>query len=319
MKIGLFDAGWVLLAVALGGCTTPSYCDALGKCGGDFTVGAQDLGSGAASTEWVATAVDACIDQVPNPPDPPSLALLPPRPAGVRPVEPSTTDWCAGLVLSSDGQGSFKIASFDDGWVETIKRFNGWFPSIPLYTGQLEIVKNNQYTLTTTQLASQKVDLAANCLVAQGISLACGDVASLLGAFVSDKLNGKATGTGKGTPIIPGLSAVVYDNVCTAVSDAGCSCKYNVSITTTSSGPWANENGTLTFFDSLAAAPSQTDYCAKGGTLELSGTKETDLFNRNSLKTLKLKAPTCSDRVQSKTLGETGVDCGGPTCSACKK
>jgi len=283
MKIGLHGAGWLLLVAALTGCKTEPFCDALGKCGGDFL-------AGAATAKWGATAVDACVDQVPNPVDPPSLALLPPRPAGVRPVEPSTTDWCAGLVLSSDGQGSYKVASFDDGWVETLKKYNGWFPSIPLFTAELDISNNNEYSLTTTQLASQRVDLSANCLFAQGISLSCGDMSTLLATFVDEKLNGKKMATGKGTPLLPGLTAVVYDQACGATSDGGCSCGYNVSITTTTTGPWANGSGTLTFFDAGAAAPSQADYCVSGGQLQLTGSKETDLFNRTSLKTLTLRA-----------------------------
>jgi hypothetical protein len=303
MKIGLFDAGWILLAASLGGCTTPPYCDALGKCGGDFLSTAKDLGSGAPSTEWVATAVDACIDQVPSPPDPPSLSLIPPRPSGVRPVEPSTIDWCAGLVLKSDGT----IGAFDDGWYETLKRYGGWFPSVPLYTGQLELVQNNQYTLTTTQLASQHVDLSATCLVAQGVVLSCDAINTELQKFVTDKLKG-----------ITGLKALVYGNVCTAMTEGGCACDYNVSLTTSTAGPWAADNkGHLTFFDASAAPPAKTDYCASAGQLRLSGNHETDLFNRNSLKTLTLHAPTCSDGAQSKALGETATDCGGSCPNAC--
>ncbi len=260
MKFELLHAVSVLLAVSLGGCTTPPYCDALGKCGGDFTVSASDLGSGAPSTEWVSTTVDACIDQVPNPPEPPSLALIPPRPAGTRAVEPSTIDWCAGLVLGADGT----ITGFDDGWYETLKKFNGWFPSVPLFTAQLELVKNNQYSLTTTQLVSQHIDFPATCLVAQGVVLTCDDIAA-----------GQAP------------------------------------------GPWAADNeGHLSFFDATAAPPVRADYCANAGSLELTGRKATDLFNRNALKTLTLRPPTCSDGVQSKTLGETGIDCGGQ-CPAC--
>jgi hypothetical protein len=317
-----YAATALLLLSALPACKTDAFCEELGKCGGDFLAGAQDLGRGAASVEWVATAVDGCIDQVPNPPDPPSLALLPPRPAGVRAVEPSTSDWCAGFVLSSDGQGSFKVAAFDNGWVETLKKFDGWFPSIPLYTAQLELAQNNQYALTTTQLASQRVDLSAACLIAQGISLSCEDVSSLLVTFVDNKLNGTPTTSGSRTPLLPGLSAIVYTDegkdACTANADGGCSCSYNVSLTTASSGPWSSGSGTLTFFDSLAAPPSDTEYCARSGSLSLTGNRATDLFNRNSLKTLSLRAPSCTDGVQSKTLGETGVDCGGPTCPACQ-
>ncbi len=308
MKIGFFNAVWVLLAASLGGCSTPPHCDALSKCGGDFTVSDTDLGSGAPSTEWVAIGnVDACIDNVPNTPDPPQLSLIPPRPSGVRAVEPSTIDWCGGLVLMGDGT----ISALDDGWYETLKKFNGWFPSIPLYTAQLELIHDNRYALTTTQLVSQKLELSPTCLVAQGVVLSCQAIGDQLQPFVSKRLSG-----------IAGLKATVYSNQCQNTTEGGCSCSYNVSLTTTTVGPWsASDKGQLTFFDELAAPPSQTDYCFNPGSLQLSGTKETDLFNRNSLKTLSLHAASCTDPVQSKTLGETGINkagigCGGQ-CPAC--
>lgn len=313
MKFELLHAVSVLLAVSLGGCTTPPYCDALGKCGGDFTVSSSDLGSGAPSTEWVATTADACIDQVPNPPEPPSLALIPPRPAGTRAVEPSTIDWCAGLVLGADGT----ITGFDDGWYETLKKFNGWFPSVPLFMAQLELVVNNQYSLTTTQLVSQHVDFSATCLIAQGVVLTCDDIAAgkaPTGKDVTSQLKASVEDSLKG---VMGLQAVVYGNTCAPDTENGCSCSYNVSLTTTTAGPWAADNaGHLSFFDATAAPPVRADYCANAGSLELTGTKATDLFNRNALKTLTLRPPTCSDGVQSKTLGETGIDCGGQ-CPAC--
>jgi hypothetical protein len=316
MKIGLFNAVWMLLAASLGGCTTTPFCDSLGKCGGDFNAAAVDLGGGVTGTEWVAAGTvtnAACIDQVPSPPDPPSLALIPPRPAGVRPIEQSTTEWCAGLVLKSDGT----IGQFDDGWYEALKRYNGWFPSVPLYTSQLEIHTDNQYAMTTTQLVSQHVELSATCLVAQGVVLKCDDAAAGLAptgkdlttqlqTFVQDKLKG-----------IKVLTAVVYGNQCVPGSDGSCTCDYNVSLTTTTAGPWQADNaGHISFYDAAAAPPGQADFCANPGTLQLSGSKETDLFNRTSLKTLALHPPTCDDKVQSKTLGETGIDCGGK-CPAC--
>jgi hypothetical protein len=310
MKIGLFNAVLVLSAASLGGCNTQPYCDALSKCGGDFLATATDLGSGSLSAEWVAEAAnkDACIDQVPNPPDPPQLSLIPPRPSGVRAVEPSTIDWCGGLVLMGDGT----ISALDDGWYETLKRFNGWFPSVPLYTAQVELMQANQYELTTTQLVSQRLELSPTCLVAQGVVLSCTAIGDQLQAFVSKRLSG-----------IAGLKATVYSNACKQTDEGGCSCGYNVSLTTTTKGPWAsNDKGELTFFDELAAPPSQTDFCSNPGSLQLSGAKETDLFNRNSLKTLKLHPPSCTDHVQSKTLGETGLNeagigCGGQ-CPPCK-
>jgi hypothetical protein len=303
MRIGLYNSVLVALSVALGGCTTPPYCESMGKCGGDYLANAKDLGLKSKSQEWVATATDACVDQVPNPPNPASLLLIPPRPAGQRAVEPATVDWCNNLVLSADGT----IKDFDDGWYETLKQFSGWFPSVPLYTAQIEFEQNYQYTVTTTQLVSQHTDFSNACLIAQGVVLSCEHINNQLQQFVEKKLN-----------TVPGLQATVYHNTCSQTSEAGCSCDYDVSLTSSSAGPWTAASGKISFFDFDAAPPSQADYCVNANGMSLSGTKGTDLFNRNSLKTLALRPPTCSDGVMSKTLGEEGIDCGGQCQKACK-
>jgi hypothetical protein len=302
MKVGLFKAWLVSLAALAASCTTPPYCDALQQCGGDLTLGARDfLGTGAPATEWSATTTDACLDQVPNPPSPVSLALIPPRPAGTRAVEPSTIDWCSGIVIQGDGT----VRAFDDGWYETLKKYDGWFPGVPLYTASL-VLEKSQYSFTASQLVAQHADLSSSCLVAQGVSLTCDQVNTQLQIFVTKKLSS-----------IMGLTARVYDATCAKAAENGCSCDYNVVLTNTVSGPWSQSGAAISFFDSSAAPPAQADFCASGKTLELTGRKGTDLFNRFDLKTLRFQQPTCSDRVLSKSLGETGVDCGGTCPNAC--
>jgi hypothetical protein len=302
MSNGLVNAFVMLVAGgALAACTTAPQCEELSKCGGDFLMGAKDL-EGVDAIEWVATAPGACVDQVPTPPNPGSLLLIPPRPAGVRAVEPTTVDWCNGLVLASDGA----IRAYDDGWEQVLKQFGGWFPSVPLYTAQLEIQRGYQYSISTTQLVTQHAELSGTCLVGQGVKLTCGDLNAQLATFIENKFNA-----------IAGLKADVYDNTCADGPDAGCSCDYNVSLTSTTAGPWGSETGQIAFFDFNAAPPARADYCVSGAGLSLSGEKGGDLFNRGSLKTLKLAAPTCSDGVQSKSLGETGIDCGGSCPNAC--
>lgn len=271
MRTGRYKAIFLLLpGLGLASCATAPFCDAPNKCGGDF------LG-GAATSKWSATTPDACIDEVPNPPSAPSLALVPPRPAGTRAIEPSTLDWCAGLINAADG------LSFDDGWYETLRKFNGWFPSAPLYTADLELTQNNAYTITTVQLVSQRYDLSQPCLIAQGIQLTCDQLNDKIKASVEMKL-------GNLTPLTPPQGKVqVYANTCTPMSEGGCSCSYNVSLTTTTSGPWSAASGDINFFDPNGAPPSAADYCVSASGLSLSGAKGSDLFNRTSLKTLKLR------------------------------
>ena len=246
MKAVFFGATLGTLS-ALAGCSTPLHCDELQKCGGDFLNGA------------------------PAAPEPPSLAYIPPRPAGMRAVEPSTIDWCAGLRLDNMG----KVTAFDDGWYETLVKYDGWFPSIPLYTGELTIFSNNQYSVSFTQLVSQRAELTQTCLVAQGVNLSCEAINEQLAVFVAERLES-----------IDGLVAEVYGNVCASDGEGGCNCDYNVSLTSGGTGPWEDGDGRIAFFDADAAPPGRADYCASGGTLQLTGSKGTDLFNRNGLKTL---------------------------------
>lgn len=302
MRIGLLDA-LLPLAALLAGCTTQPFCEALGKCGGNFQ-GNKNL-PGGVGTEWAAQIDDACIDQIPVAPSPPSLSLIPARPAGVRAVEPSTTEWCAGLVIQNDGT----VKAFDDGWYETLKQYRGWFPSVPLATARLEILDApKQYTLEAKQRVAQHYELSPTCLHAQGVNLSCDDFNTELTKYIQESLDNLMT-----------VEGLVYGSRCVATPEKGCNCDYNLELTTVTSGPWVTETSTpgeITFFDSEAAPPSLADFCSSGGGLQLSGTNTTDLFNRGSLKTLKLSPTSCSDLVQSKSTGETGVDCGG-ACPAC--
>jgi hypothetical protein len=280
----------LLCLTALAGCTTEPYCEEYTKCGGDFTAGKQVVGEDtAASVKWIAGPTDACIDQVPNPPEPPSLAYIPPRPAGIRAVEPATIDWCAGLVINNMGD----VTAFDDGWYETLIRYDGWFPSVPLYAADLTIHDNYQYSVAITQLVSQHTELTQTCLIAQGIVMPCGEIGNRLEAFVSKRLSG-----------VTGLTATVYRNdvngdgtadeqdaICLDDNKGGCTCDYNVSLVSGQQGPWADDEGRLAFFDSDAAPPARADYCVTGNSLQLTGARGTDLFNRHSLKTLELYHP----------------------------
>jgi hypothetical protein len=274
--IETISIGVTVAALALlGGCSTPPHCEELSKCGGDYLEGETDRGEGVLSTKWTAGMPDACIDQVPATPEPPSLAYIPPRPAGIRAVEPSTIDWCAGLVINNMGQ----ITAFDDGWYEALVKYDGWFPGIPLYQGELTLFRNNQYEVKLTQLVSQHIELTQTCLIAQGTNISedtCDAITAQLATFVPKRLES-----------IDGLEAQVYDARCVKDTQEGCICDYNMSLTSGARGPYAAGNdGRINFFDEDAAPPGRADYCAGGGTLQLTGSTGTDLFNRSGLKTL---------------------------------
>ncbi len=316
MKTGLLVLGCIALASLSAGCTSAEYCESLKKCGGNFLAGEGDwAGDGVLRTEWVVAGPEAkvpspsaaCVDQVQNPTQPPSLAKIPARPAGVRAVEPTTLNWCADLRFSADGN----ISVFDDGWYETLVKYRGWFPGIELTSARLVIGRNNQYQLDTNQRVLQQYELPKTCMYAQGVAVSCSDFAKGLDSYVADRLMGLTK---------VGVAAQIYGTTCTDHAGGdGCDCSYVLSLTATTTGPYASDEkhpGEIAFFDSAASPPVHADYCAENGRLQLTGHNGTDLFNRTALKTLLLDPTSCSDGVQSASLGETGVDCGG-SCGAC--
>jgi hypothetical protein len=313
MKTGLLVLGWIALVGSVAGCSTPEFCEPLKKCGGNYLLGEGDWGGdGVLRAEWVvaspeakvASASAACVDQVQNPTQPPSLAKIPARPAGVRAVEPTTLNWCADLRFSADGN----ISVFDDGWYETLVKYRGWFPGIELQSARLAIGRNNQYQLDTEQRILQQYELPRTCMYAQGVRVSCEDFTEGLNSYVSDRLEGLDK---------VGVKAQIYGTTCSArPNDDGCNCQYYLGLIATTTGPYAQGSGELTFFDSAASPPSRTDFCVEANRLQLTGHNDSDLFNRTALKTLQFDLASCNDGVKTASTGETGVDCGG-SCGAC--
>jgi hypothetical protein len=285
------------LALALSGCKPPPFCQSLGACGGDPMSMAKDLANdGIVDKEWVVVGEvnneltgDACQDQLQVPPKPVSLIRQPPVPANVRPPDQVTANWCSDLVFKQDG---------------TIKAFIVWAPPIPLKVGLLTMSADydgntgrGPYTLQITYRQTRPIEFSESCLTAQGIRLSCPEFGRQLGVAVQREAN-------------------LYDIRCQTppTGGGGCICQYEQSFIGGPKGRWFadSNNGQITFFDEGFKPPATADYCTDGTSyLDLTGHDFTPLFNQTALRTLHLKAPTCTDGVQSRTLQEEGIDCGG--------
>ncbi len=267
---------WGLCGAALlPGCQTPPFCEPLDTCGGEV------LNANLPLTQWVTTKDNACLDQIQPPPNPVSLVRLPQRPAGDRPTERGTADWCSNVALRQDG---------------TLQQYLGWYPPIPVQDATLDLFANGTYEMHITYFAKQHVDFSATCLSAQGVSESCAAFGRNLKEFVAPEAN-------------------IYNVLCypSPLGASGCGCDYDLSLIGGPSGTWHVDKSSalLTFFDALGGPPSLANYCQKGDTLELTGKNGARLFNQFGLRTLRFSRPTCHDRVQSKSIGEVGVDCGG--------
>jgi hypothetical protein len=280
--------GVAALGACLAGCQVTPFCEELEKCGGDVMAGAGDVwkADGILDTEWIVTGNDACIDPVQRPLNPFSLARQPQRPAGERPVDRATLDWCSGLAIKQDG---------------TVIRYDVWDPTVPFRNGSLLLSADGTYAAQFTAFAHQRAEFSASCLTAQGVPMTCAEFGRQITVLVKSQAN-------------------LYNMRCFDGEDHGCACDYELSLTAGPNGRWERKGTMITFFDELAGPPSLADYCLKGDTLELTGQDGMRLFNKTGLRTINFRRPTCSDGMRSKTLGENGVDCGGQcggTCPSC--
>jgi hypothetical protein len=282
-----------VLVLGLTGCQTPPYCESLGKCGGDALRGGNDA-------EWVVIGADTCMDQVETPQRPLSSVRQPAKPVGERPIERTTFDWCSSLTLKQDGS----IQQFH-GLDIPLQEIDFWFPTVPIRDGALALSSNGKYTSRLTQFAPQRAELSASCLTAQGVAPNCPALGRQMREFVTAQL--------KGFPevVLDVQFLRCYEN------KGGCTCDYDLTLTSAPAGPWVAGGTTITFFDAAFKPPSLADYCTNGNTLELTGQNGTRLFNEGNVRTLRYRPSTCQDGVKGQA--EEGVDCGGPCVTPCPK
>jgi hypothetical protein len=283
---------WVLASAA--GCQTEPFCQSTGACGGEL----------AADSEWSLSG--GCMDEVKSAPTPLSQVRQPAKPAGERPVERTLPDWCSSIVLASDGT----VKEYD-GFYTMLLANEGWFPAVPMSGGSLTLSANGRYQVKLTQRLAQRVELSASCLSAQGASLTCAAFAVNLQKFIGEQLSEFTM-----DPSYRAFTAGVSNVACGGMPSGGCQCDYDLVISGGPSGRYSRVGSTLTFFDDQFRPPSLADYCASGSGLEVGSQEQTRLFNKADLRRTLWSKPSCQDGVQSLSLGETGIDCGG-SCPAC--
>jgi hypothetical protein len=315
------------LTTALPGCQTEPFCAERGHCGGDLMPGAADFvilnalhepppgmdmaaldgtpgQDSALDSEWSLSG--GCMDEVKSTPTPLSQVRQPAKPAGERPVERTLPDWCSSIVLSSDG-----VVKAYDAFYTMLLQNEGWFPAVPIAAGALRLSRNGRYQVKLTQRLAQRVELSASCLSAQGASLTCTAFAGNLQAFIATQLTNFTK-----DPSYRAFEASASNVACADADAGGCVCDYDLFISGGPSGRYAQSGSQITFFDDQYRPPSLAQFCSTGAALEISSEDQTRLFNKADLRNTAWRKPSCQDGVQSLSLGETGIDCGG-SCAAC--
>ena len=319
----------VLLAAATAalGCQTEPFCAERGHCGGDLMPSASDFvvlntlhepppGMETATLDGTPgqdSALDAewslsggCMDEVKSSPTPLSQVRQPAKPAGERPVERTLPDWCSSIVLSSEGM----VKEYDAFYTMLLQN-EGWFPAVPVAAGALRLSSNGRYQVKLTQRLAQRVELSASCLSAQGASLSCATFATNLQTFITSQLTSFTK-----DPSYRTFSASTSNVACGDAPAGGCVCDYDLFISGGPSGRYAKSGSQITFFDDQYRPPSIAQFCSNGALLEVSSEAQTRLFNKADLRNTAWGKPSCQDGVQSLSLGETGIDCGG-SCTPC--
>jgi hypothetical protein len=307
MKTGLGRGALLLSLAVVGGmgCKTQPYCASLAACGGDLLKGQTDKVNmdGLADREWSVTKAAACEDQLETPPTPLALVRQPPVPANVRPPDNVTADWCSNIAFNPDG---------------TVSQFFVWAPPIPLKVGNLVMSQDSDtndpdslyrgtYKMQITFEQPFSFAISETCLTTQGFRESCPTLGRQIGAKLASEAN-------------------IYEVRCYNPDDpnqGGCQCDYDLTFIGGPRGRWytGQNSTTINFFDEGLTPPVTADYClGSSGSLDLTGHDGASLFNEKSMRTLTFSPPSCHDGVQSLSLGETGIDCGGScgnTCGTC--
>ena len=282
---GALNAGLcgVLLALSTA-CTQKPACPELGTCGGPVPVGDWLLGPGHPS----------CSEQLYEVPPDPRLAKGD-QPAARLPLpEESLYDWCDALIFKGDDPGAVDA--------NHLARFSLGDQAIGAAWVHYDGVGN--YAVSLTKTGTYVVEYPAVCVRGFGaMDDATGGVCTQVQQFLTAK--------GK----------VGRNLLCVATpNDAGgCTCRFDVSITSGGSGQYRPISAnslvhalTARFPDKSQAAdfPAYATYCNQGASLQLTGTNGAYLFNEPGLRTLDLGLTTINCTDGAKGPGEDGVDCG---------
>ena len=237
---------FVALAVAIAaGCAPEHVCEELSSCGGNL------------EGTWVNDA--SCRDDLHRGQPPSSIRSQPTTPAGEVPPEPSSTDWCSGIVFDNDG---------------SIRRFVPWRPLLPIAEAKLEYTRGDavfvegRYDFAVLYSGQPEFDLSPRCLTQHGTHLTCEE----LGPALEESQK---------------VDADISNFQCAQLADGGCRCTYDVLSFGGSSGTWDSGDDIVHHFGDNRGPISRANYCVQGDTMEMSGSSLGYLFNEPGLRTMR--------------------------------
>jgi len=278
-----------LLALGLGalaawGCGDGAKggCPALDSCGGN------PLGT------W-SSITDVCQFQPVRPAQPvdvtafgtitpPTAMIAPPQPNPVVLQQTTSGDWCSSLVYTeSPDPEVLNVVLWHDAPLLTTANI--------LFAADFSYLTALTFSTAGLPVARNTTHFAPRCLLANGApSPTCAKLTTALTSFYMSQK--------------PGVIPANFDQIrCGNASDGGCDCTSVYTVAVSDSGTWRAESGTL-FQDSTlflyngtavgAQSPAttlETTFCARGGTLQLTGNRGGSLFGIMGLRTLVLSPP----------------------------
>jgi hypothetical protein len=283
----LLAACGLLLAALSAGCTQKPLCSELGSCGGN-PVG-----------DWVLDAThQSCSEDLYLPPSDTRLDHGDQPAARTPPAEEALYDWC-DLLVTNGGQ---KVATVDP-------RFSfesGTIGTAFVHYDPIGANGSGTYAAGLTRIGTYTIEFPALCIREFGAE---GDVCGALQ-----------------TQLVSSSTHKNLQCVANPSDPAGCVCRFDVAVQSGGSGVYQMlDDHTLIHELNLqfpskapaAAFPQKVTFCSQGGSLQLTGTDATYLFDEPGLRTMELAQTTinCTDGV--KGPGEEGVDCGLACPTAC--
>jgi len=281
MKV-LLALGLSVLAASGCGDGAKGGCPALESCGGS-PVGTWSVITDRCQFQPVRPAQPVDVTAF-GTITPPTAMIAPPQPNPVVLQQTSSGDWCSSLVYTENPDPEvLNVALWHDAPLLTSASITfgadfSYLTALTFSTAALPVHRNTTH-------------FAPRCLLANGApSPTCAKLETALTSFyMSPK---------------PGVIPANFDQIkCGNAGDGGCDCASVYTVAVSDSGTWKIDGDTLLQDSALflyngtavgAQSPAttvQTPFCARGGTLQLTGNRGGGLFGIQGLRTLTLSSP----------------------------
>jgi hypothetical protein len=245
------------LALAPAACRMDDPCAPTGDaCGGDPT------------GTWMIT--NSCREPAYQAPDPVTYYGQSDTTARQPPPEQTSSDWCAYLKWTTQGEAT---------------EFSFPHDTLAVNGGEVIYDGTGAYAAQPVTFGSGSADLSASCLSRFATVYQCASFGTATPTpgvrSLTDDLSTHSGMMGAGQQNI----------ICADDGNGGCLCTYDLISEPTGgglSGNWSTQGSVLTHFGGTNPLPSQADLCVSGDSMTLWGHDSTDVWGQAGLRTVNL-------------------------------